>query len=737
VTYSSIEYQTAEDPDLSGLTLASNFMPNVFYHIFDSQVFLSETDTNLNSFGNTEYNLTTFKAQLPDLDVDLSNILPPTSAGEEFYAFQNLSQNIETLNTLFGFEVENNENNSAIKFTNTEGEVDTGFETLTTFKSTLTPLNTYSQTSETNTIIGAATIQQNQLFSPTTQEPPTTTAPQAPTPPQTGTITLSDSGPATEGGTVTFTASLSRAAPSDMQLTLNNGTNISIASGTMSGHNTLTVPNDPYAETNDVMTTSIQSASGGGTIQWDTSSTVSTPIADSMDTTAITLSDSGPSIEGGTISYSATLPAPAATDMDITLSNGTIILIKQGESLGTANYTVPNNPPLESDSTLKISITSTTGGGFEELDTTSTVNTPISITLTPTITLDTDITADDIINATEAGGTVTITGTVGGDAKVGDTVTLTVNETTSTGLVVDNAGTLEFSVDVAGSDLAADLDTTIDASITTTDAAGNSGIATDTEGYSVNVHPPTITTPIGVTLNEYDMRTNNPAVLSSVVMMGTLIANDMDGNSLTFTLSAPSESLASNGQTISWSVNGAGDTLTGTIDSGATEVISITLETPVLNGTTENYEATYTVELFQPVDQPVDQADASGANNIIQGIGFTVSDGIESATETFDVTITDDIPNLDIQDGTGYHAVGLQIFGTAFEPGADVDGASVDLSASITALNELGLTSHGVTMVYTAATDLAGNATITATAGAGGQKYLPWKFQAQALTSLI
>ena len=41
----------------------------------------------------------------------------------------------------------------------------------------------------------------------------------------------------------------------------------------------------------------------------------------------------------------------------------------------------------------------------------------------PTITLDANITADDIINATEAGQTINITGTVGGDAKVGDTVT--------------------------------------------------------------------------------------------------------------------------------------------------------------------------------------------------------------------------------------------------------------------------------------------------------------------------
>ena len=37
-----------------------------------------------------------------------------------------------------------------------------------------------------------------------------------------------------------------------------------------------------------------------------------------------------------------------------------------------------------------------------------------------------------MINAAEAGGTVAITGTVGGDANVGDTVTLTVNGNSST-----------------------------------------------------------------------------------------------------------------------------------------------------------------------------------------------------------------------------------------------------------------------------------------------------------------
>src|SRR4029077_15618206 len=87
-------------------------------------------------------------------------------------------------------------------------------------------------------------------------------------------------------------------------------------------------------------------------------------------------------------------------------------------------------------------------------------------TLAPvaSITLDA-ITADNIVNAAEAAGTVAVTGTVVGEVQVGDTATLTVNGNSSyAGLV--QAG-LTFSIDVAGSDLAAA--TNVHASVTTTD----------------------------------------------------------------------------------------------------------------------------------------------------------------------------------------------------------------------------------------------------------------------------
>ena len=129
----------------------------------------------------------------------------------------------------------------------------------------------------------------------------------------------------------------------------------------------------------------------------------------------------------------------------------------------------------------------TTDGAGNSATATDTETYSVDTVVTASITLDADITADDIINTSEAGQTITITGTTGGDVKAGDIVTLTINGQAYTG-AVDGSG--NFAIDVAGSDLAADPDTTIDASVTTTDGAGNSATATDTESYTVSINSP-------------------------------------------------------------------------------------------------------------------------------------------------------------------------------------------------------------------------------------------------------
>ncbi|MCH7353956.1 MULTISPECIES: Ig-like domain-containing protein, partial [unclassified Acinetobacter] len=67
-------------------------------------------------------------------------------------------------------------------------------------------------------------------------------------------------------------------------------------------------------------------------------------------------------------------------------------------------------------------------------------------------------------------------------------VTLLINGVTYTAIVNTAAGT--WSAVVAGSDLLADGDKTIDAKATFTDAAGNSSNITDTQVYTVDITPP-------------------------------------------------------------------------------------------------------------------------------------------------------------------------------------------------------------------------------------------------------
>ena len=113
---------------------------------------------------------------------------------------------------------------------------------------------------------------------------------------------------------------------------------------------------------------------------------------------------------------------------------------------------------------------------------------PLSISLNA-------ITGDNTISRSEAGTDIAISGKVGGDAKAGDTVTLTANGKEYTGLLLADK---TFSIHVAGSDLVADSDKTIEAKITTIDGTGKTISAIDTESYKVDtaeipVPVPTIT----------------------------------------------------------------------------------------------------------------------------------------------------------------------------------------------------------------------------------------------------
>ncbi|PMG05340.1 hypothetical protein BCV08_05840, partial [Vibrio breoganii] len=102
------------------------------------------------------------------------------------------------------------------------------------------------------------------------------------------------------------------------------------------------------------------------------------------------------------------------------------------------------------------------------------------------------VTADNVVNAQESNSSINITGSVTGDFSVGDIVTLDVNGTQHTG-AIDAKG--HYSIAVPGSELIADADQKIEASIAVTDTAGNSAHATTDVTYQVDtqVSVPTIT----------------------------------------------------------------------------------------------------------------------------------------------------------------------------------------------------------------------------------------------------
>ncbi|MDK6203862.1 Ig-like domain-containing protein, partial [Oligella urethralis] len=98
-----------------------------------------------------------------------------------------------------------------------------------------------------------------------------------------------------------------------------------------------------------------------------------------------------------------------------------------------------------------------------------------------------DLTDDNVINAEEAAGQVTVSGKVEGEFREGDVVTLTINDEEYTATVAAD-GT--WRVDVPGSELVADDDSTIAGRVVVSDAAGNATTAEATKAYEVDTVAP-------------------------------------------------------------------------------------------------------------------------------------------------------------------------------------------------------------------------------------------------------
>ncbi|WP_224981934.1 Ig-like domain-containing protein [Geomonas agri] len=265
------------------------------------------------------------------------------------------------------------------------------------------------------------------------------------------------------------------------------------------------------------------------------------------------------------------------------------------------------------------------------------------------------ITSDNVLNIAEAGGTVAITGSVGGDVQIGDTVTITVDGTAYTGTV---DGSKTFSINVAGSKLAADADLSVDASVTTTDAAGNATTATSTKAYTKDVAAPTASVTVNAVTSDNVLNISEAAGTVAItgtvggdVQTGDTVTITVDGTnytgtvdaSRTFSINVPGTKLAADADlTIDASVtttDAAGNTTTSTSTKAYTKDVAAPTASVTVNAvTSENVlnisEAAGTVAITGTVGGDVQTGDT--VTITVDGTNYT---GTVDASRTFSINI--------------------------------------------------------------------------------------------------
>ncbi|WP_207238890.1 MULTISPECIES: immunoglobulin-like domain-containing protein, partial [unclassified Pseudomonas] len=197
-------------------------------------------------------------------------------------------------------------------------------------------------------------------------------------------------------------------AGTPMTVTLSNGSIITIEAGKTTGSVTVDTPaNDVYNNGSTVSTT-ITGTTGGNFEQLTPSTEPAlTTITDSKDDTGLSLSASTEVAEGGQILYTATLTNPAGTPVTVTLSNGAVITIAAGATTGSVSVAAPADDVYKDTGTVQATISTATGGNFENLVPSTA---PAATTVTDTIDTST-VSLTATANVAE-GGTVVYTASV-------------------------------------------------------------------------------------------------------------------------------------------------------------------------------------------------------------------------------------------------------------------------------------------------------------------------------------
>ncbi|MFE8049137.1 Ig-like domain-containing protein [Brenneria goodwinii] len=264
-----------------------------------------------------------------------------------------------------------------------------------------------------------------------------------------------------------------------------------------------------------------------------------------------------------------------------------------------------------------------------------------------TISIDT-ITADNVINAAESGQTIAVTGQVGANVQVGDTVTVTVgNETYQTTVNADGS---TWSVNVPGNVLAGN--STVNATVTTADAAGNTATANTSHGYDVDVTAPEASITIDPVTSDNTINlveSNQPQTISgrvgNDVQVGDTVMVTVGGQSYQTTVTA-----ADGGST--WSVSVPGEVLAGNTQIHA----EVTTSDAAGNPTTATADHSYAVDTEAPeaeisidtitADNVINAAESGQTINVTGQVGANVQAGdvvtVTVGGESYQTTVNAD-----------------------------------------------------------------------------------------------
>ncbi|BFM47949.1 Ig-like domain-containing protein [Marinomonas sp. THO17] len=311
---------------------------------------------------------------------------------------------------------------------------------------------------------------------------------------------------------------------------------------------------------------------------------------------------------------------------------------------------------LAADTEFDAVVTSSDDAGNTVQSTGTSTHTVDTEATAGTVTVD-NITEDDVINATEAAGTVSVSGTAeGGDIASGDTVTLEINGQTYTTTVSEN-GT--WSVDVAGSDLAAD--TAFDAVVSSSDAAGNRVESTGSSTHTVDTEATAGTVTVGA-ITQDDV-INAAESEQTIAVTGTASSGDIAaGDTVTLEINGQTytTTVSENG---TWSVDVAGSDLAA--DTAFDAVVSSS--DAAGNRVESTGSSTHTVDT------------EATAGTVTVG-AITQDDVINAAESEQTIAVTGTASGGDIAAGD---TVTLEINGETYTTTVDEDGTwSVDVAGA-------------------------------------------------------